>query len=462
MFSMSWFSMSCFSMSSIPVMPMLRRVRLPYGLVLLLALHGGMFGLRLTAQSSTAAAAAEASDTAKPDKLFHSPAERMGAIQTATLVLPHDVSATDMQAGPGLDHGKLDLRPNDKVTCDFAEPGVTMGGRTPKFSCRITRVEHSDGRVETIPPDAAGKPVKIKFGADDNELYAEVAATRLMWSLGYPADQWTPVQVECHNCPENPVSGKGAVGTHTFAAATTVWKYPGHKIYEAGKETQGWSWKELDSNGRPLYERDGLKLMAAFLQHSDNKPPQQRLSCDKIAQDATGTKCGSSLMMVQDLGATFGGGGWFTSNSTAKMNLKEWSGKKLFGSAGTEGSPRSCKAVLRKSLTASGGLGDPAISEEGRRFDAGLLCQLSDQQIAEMFRVSRVALMPTYHNADGSFRSGQSEDAIVAQWTEAFKHRREELASARCEWKERPADLAPIDNPAGLAKVANFCAAKPF
>ena len=412
------------------------------------------------------AGAAERSDTGKDDakagKGFHSAEERLAAIKAAVLFKPRDVSAVDIRKGPGLDHGQFDLQPGDKVTCDFAQAGHEMGGKTPKFGCKVTRIEHSDGTTETVSPEAASKVVKVKFGATDNELYSEVAATRLMWALGYPADEWTPVKVECHNCPENPVSGGGSAGTRTFDAATMVWKYPGHKMTETGKPDQGWSWSELDKNGRPTSERDGLKLMGAFLQHSDNKPPQQRLVCDKVHEEGQATVCGKSVMLVQDLGATFGGGGWFTSNSTAKMNLGQWSGKKLWSSAGTEASPKSCKASLRKSLTAHGGLSNPAISEEGRRLDAGLLCQLSDKQIQEMFRVSRVAGMPQYHNADGSFKNGESEDAIVGRWTEAFKKRREDLASARCEWKQKPAEMSALENPAGLEKPANFCAAKPF
>ena len=33
------------------------------------------------------------------------------------------------------------------------------------------------------------------------------------------------------------------------------------------------------------------------------------------------------------------------------------------------------------------GLSNPKISEEGRRFDAGLMCQLSDRQIEDLFKV---------------------------------------------------------------------------
>src|SRR5262249_17361961 len=157
-----------------------------------------------------------------------------------------------------------------------------------------------------------------------------------------------------------------------------------------------------EANGRPSYERDGLKLLAAFMKHSDNKPPQQRLVCDKVNVDQTTqpftTTCEKSFMLVQDVGATFGGGGLLTSNGSAKMNLKEWSGKTLWRKVGTDAAPKPCHAELTKSLTAHDGLSNPAISEEGRRFDAGLMCQLSDQQIEDLFKASRVAAMPRYHN----------------------------------------------------------------
>lgn len=38
---------------------------------------------------------------------------------------------------------------------------------------------------------------------------------------------------------------------------------------------------------RPKYEKDGLKLMAAFVSHSDNKPPQQRVVCDDVHVDTS-------------------------------------------------------------------------------------------------------------------------------------------------------------------------------
>jgi hypothetical protein len=413
-----------------------------------------------------------AQDQTKPEdqkikKAFYSSKDRLTAMHAAALFVPKAVSDADIMVGPEQNMHQFQLHPNDKVICDFTTPGSKMGGKTPKFECKITSVISANGQVQTLTPDIDEEPVKVKFGGEDNEVFAELVATRLMWALGYYADSWFAVQVECHNCPENPVSGSGTPATRTYVPANIVRKFSWHKMTESGKDEEGWSWNELESvNGRPTYERDGLELLAAFMQHSDNKPPQQRLTCHKVEIDdkaiPPSVTCDKSVMLVQDVGATFGGGGLFTSNSSAKMNLKSWSNKKLWNSAGTEGAPKQCQAALRKSLTATNGLSNPKISEEGRRFDAGLMCQLSDRQIEDLFKVARVAEMPEYHNKDGSFKSGVDESSVVKQWVDAFKQKREDLSKARCEWKEKPADLAAVDNPMSLATVPNVCASKPF
>jgi hypothetical protein len=404
----------------------------------------------------------------KTEKEFYSAQDRLQALHNATIFSPKPVSESDIAQGPPQQKKQFQIHFKDKVICDFAVPGSQMGGKTQKFGCKITRIESANGEVQTLNPQMDEEAVKVKFGSGDNEVYAEVASTRLMWALGYFEDAWYPVRVECHNCPSDPESGNGAKDTRMFDPAIIVRKFKGHKMYEIGKDDEGWSWKELaQSNGRPTYERDGLALLAAFIVHSDNKPPQQRLVCDKVKVDETThpftTTCDNSKMLVQDVGATFGGGGLFTNNDSAKMNLDKWSGNSLWKKVGKGGSDcPECQARLRKSLTAKDGLVDPIISEEGRRFLAGLMCQLSDAQIADVFRVARVAEMPRYHNADGSFKPTFNEDAIIRQWADAFKKKREDLAAGRCQWKSQPADLKLVDNPAGLATVPNYCSAHPF
>jgi hypothetical protein len=404
----------------------------------------------------------------KVDKEFYTAKDRLAAIQVATIYVPRPVSDADIMQGPSQNPKEFQFHPDDKMTCDFVTPGSKMGGKTPKFACKITKVEGTNGQVQTLTADMDEEPLKVKYGAGDNEVYAEVVSTRLMWALGFYADSWFPVHVVCNNCPTDPEKGSGPTGVQTFDAATVVRKYPGHKMYQEGKSDEGWSWKEFDeSNGQPKSQRDALKLLAAFIQHSDNKPPQQRLVCDKVkvnqGTNPFTTTCDNSKMIVQDVGATFGGGGAFTSNDGAKMNLENWSGKKLWKKVGTPGTDESqcpvCQAILDKSLSATNGLSDPTISEEGRRMLAGLMCQLTDQQIQDLFKAAKVSTMPKYHNADGSFKQGLDEATIEKQWVEAFKAKREDLARGRCRWNNKPADLTSIDNPAGLANVPNNCSA---
>jgi hypothetical protein len=75
----------------------------------------------------------------------------------------------------------------------------------------------------------------------------------------------------------------------------------------------------------------------------------------------------------------------------------------------------------------SGTLGDPKISEAGRAFLAGLLEQLSDQQLHDLFTVARVETRRL--KEDGSdVESGASADL----WVDAFKRKREEILTVRC------------------------------
>ena len=354
-------------------------------------------------------------DTAQPkedkvDKKFYTPKDRLAAIQAAKIYVPRAVGTADVFIGPPQEPNQFQLHPEDKMTCDFFKPGSEMGGKTPKFQCKITKVESTNGQVQTLTPDMDEEPLKVKYGGDDNEVYAEVVATRLMWALGFYADSWFPVHVICNGCPENPEENKGPAAVRTFDAATVVRKYPGHKMYEEGKPDEGWSWKEFEeSSGRPIAEKDALRLLAAFMQHSDNKAPQQRLECDGVKVDQSTnpftTTCKKSRMLIQDVGATFGGGGAFTTNDGAKMNLQNWSGKKLWKHTNAPGTEEAkcveCQAILDKSWSATEGLSDPMISEEGRRMLAGLMCQLTDEQILNLFKAAKVATMPKYHNSDG-------------------------------------------------------------
>src|SRR4051812_17930359 len=210
-----------------------------------------------------------------------SAANRKDAIRRAQVWRPTDIPSMDIRTGPK-GHGAFGA--NETVACTYHEK--VMSGNSAKFTC-------------VIPPD---DEVKVKFGRENGEVYAEVAATRLFWALGFPVDRMYPVRVVCAGCP--PEQGAlSAPGGALFDPSSIERKLKGWAI-ETGEDS-GWAWSELDevdeaSGGAPRAQRDALKLLAVFVQHTDNKPAQQRLLCLDDKEDEQGGRCAHPVMMVND------------------------------------------------------------------------------------------------------------------------------------------------------------------
>src|SRR5215831_13206219 len=114
--------------------------------------------------------------TQKVQKEFYSPKDRQEAIKKALIVEPKNIADVDIMAGPKQKKKLFIFHYNDKVTCDFVSPGSQMGGNTPKFLCKVTKVESLDGTIQTFTEDMNDEPIKVKFGADNREVYAEVVS----------------------------------------------------------------------------------------------------------------------------------------------------------------------------------------------------------------------------------------------------------------------------------------------
>lgn len=327
-------------------------------------------------------------------------AERKALITRAQVWRATDVRRMDLRAGP---RGGLDLKarprggfaPDASITCEYVKKKLT--GATPKFACRLR-----DGRE-----------VKIKYGGDNGEVYAEVAATRLLWALGFGADAMYPVHVTCRRCPATLGGVKQGDNEWFFERAAIELKMAGREVSDR------WSWAELDevderTGGAPRAQRDALKLLAVLMQHTDSKPEQQRILC--IQEHAH--RCTVPLMMINDLGMTFGAANMFNDADIGSVNFAQWEKLSVWKD------PTGCVGNLSGSKT--GTLKYPEISEEGRRFLAALLLQLSDRQIASMFHVAHFDLRghpPNY---------GEPIVGSIPQWVSAFKAKRAEIVGRRC------------------------------
>ena len=286
----------------------------------------------------------------------------------------------------------------DELSCRFVLK--RLNGTTPKFNCVLD----------------SGEEVRIKYGKGA-EIPAEAAATRLLRALGFAADEIRLVRhLRCYGCPIEPfVASKAVQGVRAGGVYEKVLDYEdGHdyewvaleRKYDARPiETasgQGWAFAELDrvnetKGGAPRAHVDALRLAAAFLAHWDNKSDNQRLVC--VSRDwPDGAPCPASMMMLQDLGATFG---------PRKINLRRWRTSAIWADRG------AC-VVTMKHLPYSGAtFVDTRVTEEGRQLLARQLRALTDGELTNLFAGARF----------DQPRSLFSDVHPVPMWVAAFKAR---------------------------------------
>lgn len=289
------------------------------------------------------------------------------------------------------------------VTCRFRLDA--LGGTTAKFNC-----------------DVDGDKVRIKYGAGP-ELPAEAAATRLLRALGFGADDVALVpRLHCQGCPAEPfVIAKVVEATHTKPLYEKAVDYDDYHDFEwvalerkfdarsiATEKLEGWSFHELDridasKGGAPRAHVDALRLLAVFLAHWDNKAQNQRLVC--LSRDwPEGTPCRAPFAMIQDLGGTFG---------PRKVDLEAWEHAAIF-------EDRARCRISMRGLPYDGATFAPVhISDTGRRHLGGLLAQLSDRQLADLFAGARFDRKRTLF----------TDVHPIAEWIRVFKSKVHAIAN---------------------------------
>ena len=347
-----------------------------------------------TVRSSEPAGPAPASTPSGRDRAAQtrivSPEERRDAIARAQVW---------REPPPGAGGGRLpESSLIDDLSCRFVLK--RLNGTTPKFNCVLD----------------SGEEVRIKYGKGA-EIPAEAAATRLLRALGFGADEITLVRhLRCYGCPLEPFTTSKAVQTvraagayehvldfddfHDFDWVALERKYDAWPI--EAEVHEGWGFAELDGvdpskGGAPREHVDALRLTAVFLAHWDNKADNQRLVCD-AQQWRPGTPCPSPLMMLQDLGATFG---------PRKVNLRRWRASTIWVDRGR------CRITMKHLPYSGATFVDSTVGEAGRQLAARLFRRLTDADIADLFRAAR------FDQARGLF----SDVRPVEGWVEAFKTR---------------------------------------
>jgi hypothetical protein len=306
------------------------------------------------------------------------------------------------------------IDPNDEVidsaltTCRYKPDEVT--GTTPKFDCELPN----------------GEKIKVKYGWT-NEIPSEIVSTRLLDALGFGADRVSRVAtLRCYGCPIQPFHMRSLaemLGLTSYLDSRINYNSyrDFHKVsaernlegapIEIGK-ARGWAFWELGQidparGGATRAEVDALRLMAVFLHHWDNKTANQRLICE----GAERADCRHPLAMIQDTGSEFG---------PKKVDLDNWRSRPVWAN------DRAQCLLSMQGLPYNGGtFHDVAISEDGRRFLAERLRQLTAEQITTLFAVASL------------------ED--VPEWVTVFQDKVRQIV-------ERPACPAPRETPASPKK----------
>ena len=306
-----------------------------------------------------------------------------------------------LDPGESIDIGASDSPADEPLICRFLTDEPT--GTSPKFNCVLR-----DGEI-----------VRVKYGRNA-EIHAEAAATTLLRAFGFPADRVRIVpRLRCYGCPRYPfltarllratglesvwpMYGRGD-GYTDFEWVSVEWKLDAPAI-ETPAHT-GWAWYELEASAAPAADLDALRLMAVFLAHWDNKSENQRIVCLDGQPRPDAHACARPLLMVQDVGATFG---------PTKVNLTGWRETPVWLDRG------ECLVSMRSLPFNGATFADRRITEAGRAHLARQFAAVSPEQVRALFEEAR---FPAFH-------SGTDDGRDLDAWTAAFRHRADQIVGA--------------------------------
>ena len=312
-----------------------------------------------------------------------------------------DVAALDLSRTPN-DPAPLDAAAG--VVCRYVPKPPTA--TTPKFDCRLPN----------------GDVIKVKYGWTP-ERSAEIAATRLLAALGFGADHVTLLsRVHCLGCPPYPFEMRRLADAF-FASRLLDWltddDYPREFVWVSAERRmagraievtgyEGWDWNELErvdpaQGGASRADIDALRLMAIFLAHWDNKATNQRLVCEgEAGLGDPRLPCRRPLLMLQDLGATFG---------PTKIQYDRWAQTPIWADG-------SRCVVSMDGMPYHGSNFRPVqISDGGRVLLGSRLKQLSEPQIRALFQAAGFP-DPATGRATGE----------VSPWVKTFRDKVREIA----------------------------------
>jgi hypothetical protein len=260
--------------------------------------------------------------------------------------------------------------PGDVATRDlFWGPGSADRAPQPPFAF----VEEDTGgtKPKVVVRDAAGTTWNVKFAGPtpaNNEVHAEIAASRIAWAFGYPAE-------EHYYVAEGVIDGvKGlrrAAGAVDANGRFTIARF---ERQDSSMKRTGRHWSLTSNPFKDTQELSGLMLVLALVNNWDTKT--SNLS---VFQRSTGDGTIEEVYLVSDFGSSFGKMG----PMALLASRNRWSLEDYRKEPFVEGVDDESLNINHK--------GDVTIHEvpiEHARWFAGLAAQLRADQVRRAFEAA--------------------------------------------------------------------------
>jgi hypothetical protein len=268
-----------------------------------------------------------------------------------------------------------------------------------------------------------------------NEVFTEVAASRILWVLGFPADHVYPIgSAACIGCTADPFGSNLKDNIASLKDGPTIFKVvsaeretPWERINPEGDET--WSWSDAakfyadgEWTHQQRVEYDAYRLALGLFHYHNAIAQQNRLACAQWAPEMTGQPrvCQRPMIFVQDLGSTFGKakGAMDLFGTNPRGSFSDWESQTVFTN------PQSCE--LRATLD-----GDKHVLKEAQELMIQRLGRLDPQTVRTIFSAARFQMMDQkqLHRLRDS-GSQSPEEAALDEWTNTFLKRIQEIKSA--------------------------------
>lgn len=400
--------------------------------------------------------------------------EKLPCVRASTVLLEQP-SLTIEQLTKGPDFDAADpaksrfayFTPQDTITCYFRPFFAFLPdkGRTPKFLCwqldssgrffdrAGQTIELDDAKVVAgtggrgslyARSDTANAHeikadlFKIKYltppfpnhDRRDNEVFTEVAAARFLWALGFPADHmYSALAVRCIGCSHDPFRDNQGSNTASLRDEPVVFRVvaverllPMDSIDPQHDET--WSWADaaaLYASGWTREQKvgfDAYRLALGLLTFHNPLDSQNRLVCAEWKAGARDPMvCQRPMILVQDLGSSFGKPGSLGTNP--RGDFRAWQTQTVFANAD--------RCELKYPLK-----GESTVLHEAQELLVRRLEKLDRASVKAIFAAARFQMVDQKQLE--RLRKGgaaDAEDAALNEWTDLFMSRVAELRAAR-------------------------------